>query len=184
MLYNVIFGTVASPKDLALLLLHSMPGPNVISYSASITACEKGAMWQEALSLFHQMQHVAISPNLHSYNSTISSCEKATQWQKALVIFASAVSPDVVPWQGEGSRARNLKPAILLWKSLKRSPYTKVTFSAIISACEKGTQWQSALHLLQDWRKKADLVGFNMSLNMLLANALPALAHADMLKSL
>lgn len=71
--------------------------PNVISYSASISACEKGAMWQAALALFHQMPKAKIRPNLHAHNATISSCEKATQWQQALAIFHSAkVSPDVV----------------------------------------------------------------------------------------
>lgn len=32
------------------------------------------------------------------------------------------------------------------------SSASQVTFSATISACEKGTQWQSALCLLQQWR--------------------------------
>ena len=90
-------------KELALHHFHSMPLatliPNVISYSASISACEKGAMWQAALALFHQMPKAKIHPNLHAHNATISSCEKGAQWHLALKIFGLAiatVTPDVV----------------------------------------------------------------------------------------
>jgi len=39
-------------------------------------------------------------------------------------------------------------------KKQKLSP-NEVVFSATISACEKGTQWQWALHLLYDFKKAA-----------------------------
>ena len=90
--------------------------PNVISYSASISACEKGAMWQAALALFHKLPKAKIHPNLHAQNATISACEKATQWQQALAIFHSAeVSPDVVTCRclrGMGSCSIFLSPEV------------------------------------------------------------------------
>eukprot|EP00438_Fugacium_kawagutii_P030805 Skav229495 [mRNA] locus=scaffold2455:48355:48795:- [translate_table: standard] len=70
--------------------------PNVISYSASISACEKGSQWQQALALLQHMPRAQVLPNLYAQNSTISSCEKAMQWQVALAIFdLLEVSPDV-----------------------------------------------------------------------------------------
>ncbi|CAK0873362.1 unnamed protein product [Prorocentrum cordatum] len=37
--------------------------PNVISYSAGISACAKGGQWQRALSLLREMHKVKVEPN-------------------------------------------------------------------------------------------------------------------------
>ena len=93
-------------EESALQLFQSMPlagvTPNVISYSATISSCEKGAQWQHALALWQEMPSKHVLPNLYTHNSTISSCEKATKWQLALEIFGHVqngmIRPDVAPW--------------------------------------------------------------------------------------
>ena len=74
--------------------------PNVISYSATISSCEKGAQWQHALALWQEMPSKHVLPNLYTHNSTISSLEKGAQWHMAVMIFghlpAAKIRPDVV----------------------------------------------------------------------------------------
>ena len=48
----------------------------VISYSATISACEKGGQWQMAVHLFDSMRKAKVDANVISYSSTISACEK------------------------------------------------------------------------------------------------------------
>ena len=54
--------------------------PDVVSYSAGISACEKGKQWQRALSLLSEMQDVKVEPNVLSYSAGISACDKGDQW--------------------------------------------------------------------------------------------------------
>ena len=49
--------------------------PNVISYNAVVSACEKGQQGQQALGLLAVMQRTAVLPNVISYSAAISACE-------------------------------------------------------------------------------------------------------------
>eukprot|EP00435_Cladocopium_sp_Y103_P018947 s3611_g4.t1 len=71
--------------------------PNVICYSAVISACEKGGQWEQALSLFQAMPKAQISPNVISYSAAISACEKGGQWEQALTLFETMLSSQVDP---------------------------------------------------------------------------------------
>ncbi|CAK9101579.1 unnamed protein product [Durusdinium trenchii] len=82
--------------------------PTVISYSAAISACEKGGQWQQALEfynaaisacekcgqwqhalkLFEAMPKAKVQPDVISYSAAIGACEKGGQWQQTLQLFA------------------------------------------------------------------------------------------------
>ncbi|CAK0874049.1 unnamed protein product [Prorocentrum cordatum] len=74
--------------------------PNVISYSAGISACEKGEQWQQALALLSDMWEAKLEPNVISYNAGISACEKGEQWHRALALLSemreAKLEPDVI----------------------------------------------------------------------------------------
>ena len=53
--------------------------PNVITYSALISACEKGKQPERALELFEAMKRQGVVPNVITYNALISACEKGKQ---------------------------------------------------------------------------------------------------------
>jgi len=55
--------------------------PNVITYSASISACEKGKQPQFAVEMLHAMQRQDVVPDIITYNALISACEKGKQPQ-------------------------------------------------------------------------------------------------------
>ena len=50
--------------------------PNVITYNALISACEKGKQPERALGVLEAMQQQGLEPNAITYNALISSCEK------------------------------------------------------------------------------------------------------------
>ena len=88
--------------------------PDVISYSAVISACEKGEQWQRALSLLSEMRGVKLAPNVISYSAGISACEKGEQWQRALALLSEMwevkLKPDVIYILMPGEpRARRLQ---------------------------------------------------------------------------
>ena len=120
-------GRATQWRDACLLLdrMQTASGlrPNIFSYSAAISACEKGGQWQQALTLFQDMLEGGIRHDIISYNATISACEKGGQWQRALTLFQelpeATMSPNVI------------------------------SYNAAINACEKGGQWQQALLLFQ-----------------------------------
>ena len=62
--------------------------PDVISYSAAISACEKGGEWQRALELLDAIRRRGLAPNVISYSAAISACEKGGEWRRALELFA------------------------------------------------------------------------------------------------
>ena len=60
-----VLGSFGSVQQVAVL-------PNVISYAAAISACEKGPQWQQALSVLAAVQKTAVLPCVISYNAAIS----------------------------------------------------------------------------------------------------------------
>ena len=50
--------------------------PDVISYSAGISACEKGEQWQRALALLGEMRQARLEPNVISTEIPGSLCAK------------------------------------------------------------------------------------------------------------
>ena len=73
---------------------------NVFTYSATISACEKGGQWERALSLFRQMREEGVQPNGISYCATLAACDKGGQWEIALALLKEmreeGVQPDVI----------------------------------------------------------------------------------------
>jgi len=46
--------------------------PNVVSYNAAVSACEKGQQWEMALSLMGQMRRSRVDPDEISNNVAVS----------------------------------------------------------------------------------------------------------------
>ena len=50
--------------------------PEVITYNALISACEKGTQPERALKLLDTMKQEGVVPGVITYNALISACEK------------------------------------------------------------------------------------------------------------
>ena len=57
-------------------LIHQPLLPNVESYNAAISACEKRKHWEEVHGLLQGMVHQWLAPLVVSYNAATSACEK------------------------------------------------------------------------------------------------------------
>ena len=64
--------------------------PDIISYSAAISACDNGRQWQQAsaLGLLAVMQQTAVLPTVTSYIAALSACDICRQGQQALGVLA------------------------------------------------------------------------------------------------
>jgi pentatricopeptide repeat domain-containing protein 1 len=71
--------------------------PTVITYSAVISACEKGAQWQRAVEVFEEMETARVKPDDITYNALISACEKGAQWERAVEVFEEMKAAGVQP---------------------------------------------------------------------------------------
>ncbi|CAK0907504.1 unnamed protein product [Prorocentrum cordatum] len=85
-----------------------------ISYSAGISACDKGEQWQRALALLDEMRVAELEPNVSplamdvwpvSYTAGTSACEKGEQWQRALALLSEMwemkLEPNVISYSAE-----------------------------------------------------------------------------------
>jgi pentatricopeptide repeat domain-containing protein 1 len=97
--------------------------PNVITYNALISACEKGKQPERALEVFEAMQRQGVVPGVITYSALISACGKGKQPAWALEVFEAMQRQGVVP--------------------------NVITCGALISACEKGKQPERALELFE-----------------------------------
>merc|ERR1712060_956869 len=99
--------------------------PDVITYSAAISACEKGQRPQQALQLLRELQLRGLLPDVITYNATISACEKGQKPQVLLLLHELQL-------RGLFARRDHLRTV---------RPF---------SACEKSQKPQQALQLLQE----------------------------------
>ncbi len=61
-----------------------------ITYSAAISACEKGSQWQHSLELQAEMQ----AQDCTSLTVQPYTCEKGSQWQQSLALLAEMQAQD------------------------------------------------------------------------------------------
>eukprot|EP00434_Breviolum_minutum_P006968 symbB.v1.2.006149.t3/scaffold360.1/size220131/3 len=122
--------------------------PNVVTYSATISACSRGSQWQRALAVLSSIEMGKLLPDQISFNAAITACEKAGQWQFALALLERmtemTLESDVVGWSSVVSameNTQNWQLALVVLESmhwLSILPNT-VTMNAAISSCEKMT---------------------------------------------
>ncbi|CAK0910328.1 unnamed protein product [Prorocentrum cordatum] len=93
--------------------------PDVVCYSAGISACENGEQWQRALALLGEMWEAKLELDVISYSTGISACEKGQQWQPALALLSemreAKLEPDSATTLGP-ARARRAGSGSGRWR--------------------------------------------------------------------
>ena len=64
---------------------------NTITYSALISACEKGGEWERALELAREMERKGIVADTITYSALITACEDAGQLQICSCLYLKAL---------------------------------------------------------------------------------------------
>lgn len=159
---RVLEGT-AMARSLMLLreMMCSKVEPNVITYSAAISACEKGLQWSLAKSLLAQMWCDRVDPNVVTYSAAMGACSKAQQWAEALALTDQmrrvSIQADVITYSTALSaceRGRLWEEAVRLLCDMRLSKLEpdSLTYCTAISTCERGQQRAVAAALLQEMR--------------------------------
>ncbi|CAE7040157.1 Zranb3 [Symbiodinium sp. CCMP2456] len=132
--------------------------PSVVTWSSTISACEKGSNnWPAVFNIFNVMRECIIRPNTITLNAGISSCRNC--WSQALSLaategpLAAETQRDLLSYSAAISgceRGSQWSQALMLLQAVsKRSLRRDVPFfSSAVSACEKGMQWLTTLQLL------------------------------------
>ncbi|CAE7933874.1 Zranb3 [Symbiodinium sp. KB8] len=132
--------------------------PSVVTWSSTISACEKGGNnWPAVFNIFKVMRQCIIRPNTITLNAGISSCRSC--WSQALFLaategpLAAETQRDLLSYSAAISgceRGGQWSQALMLLQAVsKRSLRRDVPFfSSAVSACEKGMQWLTTLQLL------------------------------------
>ncbi|CAK9057011.1 unnamed protein product [Durusdinium trenchii] len=152
--------------DLALHLLLAIKAavlrPNAFSLAATASALEKSHHWIAAIVALDTFEE---HKNQVSVNAALSACEKATAWQSALSAW-DAKEADVVALSATLSAlasAAEWLPALQLLQEAQVTP-NEVSYSAVITACEKVGHWQLAFALLDEMveqKLQPDAFAFN-----------------------
>ena len=65
-------------QDAAVDLRGAGVAPDVYSFNAAISACEKGGQWERALSLLDEMRSAGVEPDVYSFNAALLRLSGAT----------------------------------------------------------------------------------------------------------
>ncbi|CAK0796003.1 unnamed protein product [Prorocentrum cordatum] len=146
-------------------MLEEKVEPNVVSYSAGVSACEKGEQWLRALVLLREMREATLEPDETSSLQVPGARLRSGPGRPRPARGAPGAAPrrplggprEVSCSAGisacEKGEQWQWSLALLseMWAA-KLEPNV-ISYSAGISACEKGRQWQRALSLLSEIRQ-------------------------------
>ncbi|CAJ1392611.1 unnamed protein product [Effrenium voratum] len=148
----------------------------VVTFNATISACEKATAWQEALWLLWELPRSRLRANLISFNSALSAaaakgasaveavllCMERQRLQKDVITFNAAIHSCESRWQ---------RAFIYLQKLLQQDLLpTVVTCTSTVNVCEKADLWRQALlikNLSSSWTLRPNVMTFNTALSAL-----------------
>eukprot|EP00438_Fugacium_kawagutii_P000277 Skav206174 [mRNA] locus=scaffold3494:124406:139670:+ [translate_table: standard] len=150
--------------------------PNLISYNAVISSCERGHPWHVALEILEQLPGAKLQPDVISYSvlelcasAAISACEKGRQWRAAVAVFGTMLADQVISACENGRQWRQALHVFDAIATARLDP-SIISFNATMSACEKAQQWQVALNLFQlipDFCLEPDVISHHAAIGAL-----------------
>ena len=131
--------------------------PNLFVHNAVMDACKRGQQWAAAMQLFESLESKRLQADLVTFN-IITTRDPSMAWrhmrqqrlQPDAVSYVAAVSA----YEVEGAWQQALA---LLMEAIEMDLSNIILCSAVISACDKGKQWQRALFLLNSLDRKDNL---------------------------
>eukprot|EP00434_Breviolum_minutum_P000197 symbB.v1.2.000166.t1/scaffold9.1/size550961/22 len=131
----------------------------MVSFSAAVSACEKGQQWQRALQLFFEARTRQGRPDVILLGASISACEKGRQWQHALSLLKDAQSsnlfPDTTSFNATLSavgKSFYWEKALELFQGLPAPDV--ISFDVLLDAAALAKQWSQVLYLLEEMDQK------------------------------
>eukprot|EP00435_Cladocopium_sp_Y103_P073603 s16_g44.t1 len=86
------------PRIFSAFSQGALVSPDLITYNAVVSACEKGGQWALALSIFNQMELGGSElPNCVTYQGLLSACERESQWEVGLQVLDHMLKQQEMP---------------------------------------------------------------------------------------
>ncbi|CAJ1420721.1 unnamed protein product [Effrenium voratum] len=129
---------------------------SIISFNTAASACGRAEQWQQSLRLFTEAQDRKLQSSMVSITAAIDACGAGGCWQGALELvllsaFSLAACNAAISACGDNGRWRH---ALDIFSQLRSLQPDIITCSAMISAYEKGCEWQRACGALEDLRSR------------------------------
>ncbi|CAK9069398.1 unnamed protein product [Durusdinium trenchii] len=131
--------------------------PNVVAFSAAMTALARGSHWQRVLDLLLTMRFMREVPNEVTLLAALDACGRGRQWVVALALLATSWSCRIRVSQSSYTVATWPVQMFRRWEQclslVADMPVTgiapnEINFSATTLACEKSSRWTVAVDLL------------------------------------
>ena len=90
-------GDWAAALDFFQDLLEQKHTPTVVTYNATMQACDTGKQWGSILELMKAMEGHSVEPNLISFSCAIKASERCKQWQETLNLFEGMQIGGLIP---------------------------------------------------------------------------------------
>jgi pentatricopeptide repeat protein len=113
---------------------YALPRPNAISFSAVLTACNRGGQHGLAGQIVSRMENHGVAPTVAVVNVAMAAASDAGNWQHALQLMDG-----LRPGGSTRFRFPHLSPDLM-------------SYGIAINACATGARWRDALGLLSECR--------------------------------
>ncbi|CAE7504639.1 PTAC2 [Symbiodinium natans] len=165
--FNLALGCGTTPAA-ARLLLRTMQQwvlcPDIISFRTALGSCERVADWEEALSLFEEMDMAKVLPDQRCYTALIRALGRQDLWDRALQAFAEmrtgGPTSDQIAYcctMDVCEKSGHWECSLQLLQTLKEDSLMPdvQSYGSAISACDTGAAWESAVGLLAEMEEAA-----------------------------
>ncbi|CAE7942364.1 unnamed protein product [Symbiodinium necroappetens] len=130
---------------------------DVVTFNSAISACEKLGHWQVALDLVTEMLSLAVLPNGVTFSAAISATVQSSKWQEAMYLYSRLVQTELPTVIACNSMLAALGSSSQWQRSLKflcsMPEYDlqadTITYSEVLTACQRSLQWQHVLEVVQ-----------------------------------
>ncbi|CAE8682311.1 unnamed protein product, partial [Polarella glacialis] len=119
---------------------------NVVVWGAVVSACERSGKWQPALELLTELRQQGLALNAVLCASALDACGKAALWQPALSILSQIRQQQRQQQQQQQQQHRS---SGFTWGAASAKDSMLIACSSSVSACERSSQWERALALLE-----------------------------------
>ncbi|CAL1169649.1 unnamed protein product [Cladocopium goreaui] len=133
--------------------------PDVVSFSSALTACGKGQHWQKSLALMQDLKDRSLQMNTFLCNAAMDSYSRSSQWQATLALLEDmrkqSQQPSMVAATlavSAAASAAERAVATDLLHHLQHFP-DEAAYLGMLTACQEGSLWDLALHLLDQGRQ-------------------------------
>ncbi|CAJ1445214.1 unnamed protein product, partial [Effrenium voratum] len=157
--------------------------PDLISFSALVTACERAGSWGPALEIFRQMPRRALEVDTSCCNAAVSACCKGQSWTWGVQLFSEMFRWHFAPVDIAGTavlaccrRVEEWRSCLALLGSLAESDAADAAaFTCAMLACAKASTQaarRAAEGLLQEMRTlRLEVKGSALNLDIALQQA-------------